>query len=320
MKENAKTTKFYNLKLAAIDIGSNGARILISRVLRENSERTIHQDEISFKDIEYVRFPLRLGMDVFYQNQISEQKQTQLVKLMKAFRLLMDLHEVDDHMALATSAFREARNGDEITALIKKETDIHIEVISGSREAEILSLVIVKQLDENTNYLHIDVGGGSTEINLYCGKEKMISQSFSLGSIRNSGDDASQEKRKEIKKWIKKQVGVFFDHQKIQAIGTGGNINKVHSLINTSGRVVQADDIKTLQHYLSNFSLEEKINILKLNPDRADTILPASNIYLSAMKWAGAEEILVPKVGLKDGMMEVLFQRNLNLAYSEQKN
>ena len=299
------------MRLASIDIGSNGARLLISRVLTPNSKKLKPDTEVFFKDIEYTRFPLRLGKDVFVHKIITEKKKEQLLKLMQAFKLLMELHEVDDYMALATSAFREAENGEEMVELVEKETGIAIEVIDGSREAEILNQVIIKHLEIDKNYLHTDVGGGSTELNLYIKREKVASRSFTLGSIRNSDNRKSSDTFEEIRNWVEKQKNKYFENgDKVTGVGTGGNINKAFALINSSDITINNQDIRNLQHYLKNFSFKEKVNILKLNPDRADTIIPALDIYLNTMEWIGANEMIVPKVGLKDGMMELLMIRN----------
>ena len=299
------------MKFAAIDIGSNGARMLISRVLLENSANTNFNNKISFKDIEYVRYALRLGMDVFELGKISKEKKRKFLKLMEAFKLLIDLHEVDDHMAIATSAFREAENGDELIDLAHKKIDLKIEVIDGNKEAQILGFVINKLLDEDKNYIHIDVGGGSTELNLYQGKKIVASRSFRLGSIRNTNGALGAKSKTDIQEWIAEKSKLLNRFADTCAIGTGGNINKVYGLINASKRTISAEDIITLRHYLQDFSFEDKINILKLNPDRADTIYPASEIYLTCMQWAGANHMIVPKVGLKDGMMEMMLKRNL---------
>ena len=299
------------MKFAAIDIGSNGARLLISRVLLENSANTNFSNQITFKDIEYVRFPLRLGMDVFELGKISKKKKLKFIKLMEAFKLLIDLHEVDDHMAIATSAFREAENGEELIELADKKIDLQIEIIDGNKEAQILGYVIHKVLDESKNYIHIDVGGGSTELNLYKGKRIVAARSFRLGSIRHSQDATGSKSKDEIKSWIEEKSKLLNPQSEIIAIGTGGNINKAYGLINASKRTISTEDIVTLRQYLEHFSFHEKINILKLNPDRADTIYPASEIYLSCMQWAGAQQMIVPKVGLKDGMMELMLKRNL---------
>ncbi|MDX2304442.1 MAG: phosphatase [Microscillaceae bacterium] len=301
------------MKFAAIDIGSNGARLLISRVLLENSPNTNFTNKISFKDIEYVRYPLRLGIDVFELGKISKKKKAKLSKLMQAFKLLMDLYEVDDYMVLATSAFREAENGSEVAQQIRKKIGFEIEIIDGIKEAEILNHVIHQIPKENKNYLHIDVGGGSTELNLYRGKQIVASRSFRLGSIRNTEGEQSHEKKDDIREWIEEKKLLFNLAFETIAIGTGGSINKVYALINPPGneRMISDEEIITLRQYLKGFSIHDMVNVLKLNPDRADTIFPASEIYLSCMQWAGAHLMIVPKVGLKDGMMEIMLKRNM---------
>lgn len=298
------------MKLAAIDIGSNGARLQISRVLVQNSETTNFQDTYTFKRIEYTRYALRLGKDVFKEQRISKSRQEKLLKLMEVFKLLIELHEADDYVAIATSALRNAENGHEIVKMVRKKVGVDIQVIDGSEEAEILHYIIIKHLEPERNYLHVDVGGGSTEINLYVNQQKVAARSFPMGSIRNIAKNESSETLKQIQKWIERHVQLHCANQTLIGIGTGGNINKIHSLIKPEGEVINTEEIKTLQHYLKDFSFEDKVNILKLNPDRAETIYPASHIYLSAMEWANINEIVVPRVGLKDGMLEMLLQRN----------
>jgi exopolyphosphatase/guanosine-5'-triphosphate,3'-diphosphate pyrophosphatase len=302
------------MKLAAIDIGSNGARMQINRVLTEDSKKPSIKNIISLKKVEYTRFALRLGKDVFYHQRITLNKQEKLLKLIKVFKLLMELHEVDDYLAIATSAFREAENGPEMVQLIRSEIGIDFQVIDGSKEAEILSLVIATQLEEDKNYIHIDVGGGSTEINLYKGQRKVASRSFSMGSIRGVDSQNGRVIDEEMQQWIRDNKEKYLPKKKeLFAVGTGGNINKVYSLAKASNEWLDIKDIKTLQVYLERFSFKEKVNILKLNPDRADTILPASKIYLNAMQSADANTIRVPNVGLKDGMMYLLLEKNLNI-------
>lgn len=316
---NGETKNIYSqeVKFAAIDIGSNGARILISRVLLKPKSKTssLSPKDISFKSIEYLRYPLRLGVDAFGPGVISATKQGRLLKLMKICQLLMDLHEVDDYLAYATSAFRVSSNGQALVNQVRKETGICINVISGQEEAEVLSLAIIPFLDKDKSYLHIDVGGGSTELNLYNGHQRLASKSFPLGSIRNQANRSSQDQKDEMKHWLQNEIKTHCHKAKIIAIGTGGNINKVYSLINPKDRIIRKAEIISLQGYLKNFSFEEKVNILKLNPDRADTIEPASKIYLSAMDWAKSELMIVPKVGLKDGMMEKMLRRNLKKSF-----
>jgi len=278
--------------------------MLISSVLHPNTPTA----PTVFKDVEYVRFPLRLGKDVFKKQKISKKKQYQLLKLFQAFKLLMELHEVEDYMALATSAFREATNGAETALWLKRETGILLEIIDGSREAEILNHVIIKCLDDDKNYIHIDVGGGSTELNLYHKHKKIAARSFPVGSIREAED--SKIPRLQMKMWLDEHCPRYFKGQEVIAVGTGGNINKVQNMLNKEDdKMLSQADIVRILDYLNNFSLEDKINILELNPDRADTIVPATNLYLYAMECAKADKMIVPKLGLKDGMLEVMYKR-----------
>jgi len=287
------------LKLAAIDIGSNGARMQISSVLHD-------EGMARFKKVEYVRFPLRLGHDVFTEGRISAVSEDRMMKLMLAYQLLMELHEVDDFMACATSAMREADNGLEVRKRIEERTGIHIQIIDGQKEAELVNNVVVQSLSEG-QYIHIDVGGGSTELNLYHDRIKLNAKSFKLGSVRLLEGKESKNAWVKIQEWIEENVDRSLP---IQAIGTGGNINKLFDLSSkltlTSTSVAE---IERMRNYIAGFTIEERIHKLRLNPDRADVIIPAGDIYLSAMKWAGAEVIHIPDLGLKDGILQVLFDR-----------
>ena len=288
------------MKFAAIDIGSNGARMQISSVL---------QDEgiVRLKKVEYVRFPLRLGHDVFTEGRISSLSEDRMMKLMLAYQLLMELHEIEDYMACSTSAMREASNGHEVREHIELRTGIHIQIIDGQKEAELVNNVVVKSLGDG-QYIHIDVGGGSTELNVYQDKRKIAARSFKLGSVRLLEGKESKSSWVKIKEWIQDHVDFT---QEIQAVGTGGNINKLFDL---SSKLTESstslDEIERMRDYISGFSLVDRINKLQLNPDRADVIVPAGDIYTSAMKWAGAKIMHVPDVGLKDGMLQLLYDRS----------
>jgi exopolyphosphatase/guanosine-5'-triphosphate,3'-diphosphate pyrophosphatase len=296
------------LRLAAIDIGSNAIRLQVTNVLD-------YQHTIIFKKQEYVRFPLRLGQDVFEiteenpTHRIGPERSAKFLKLMQAFKLLIDLYEVDDYMACATSAMREAENGAELVTQVKKKFGLDIRIIDGDQEAEILNNALRSFLGEGA-YLHIDVGGGSTELNLYTHKEKVLAHSFPIGSVRRlntrvSLDQVWEEMRKWIRANVKEQYG------KVTAIGTGGNINKIFDLANKKiGKTISLNKVISIRDYIAGHSLEERILKLQLNPDRADVIIPASDIYISAMKWAKATKIMVPDVGLKDGVMQMLFERH----------
>lgn len=262
---------------------------------------------IRFKKVEYVRFPLRLGHDVFTEGRISPFSEDRMVKLMHAYQLLMELHEVEDHMALATSAMREADNGTEVRQNIERRTGIHIQIIDGQKEAELVNNVVVKSLDDG-QYLHVDVGGGSTELNLYQDRVKLKARSFKLGSVRLLEGKESKNAWERIKEWIDEHVNHDLP---IQGVGTGGNINKLFDLSSKlTQRSTSLSEIERMRDYVAGFSLEERINKLQLNPDRADVIVPAGNIYLFALKCAGAEVIHVPDLGLKDGILQLLYDRS----------
>ncbi len=290
------------MKLAAIDIGSNAIRLQIIRVIQEN-------DLVSFKKLEYLRFPLRLGKDVFKEGKIGATTQQKFEKLMRIFKLLMDLYEVDDYIAVATSAMREAENGTSIVQQIATYFNLKIDIIAGKVEAEMLSKAIVPYLDDK-NYIHIDVGGGSTELNLYKGKEKINSQSFKVGSVRQLNASDRKDKFKKMGEWMKLEENKL--KKPIIAVGTGGNINKLYKLSRQQrNNSVSLTELSALRMYVKEFDYQKRINILKLNPDRADVIIPASEIYIEVMKLAGADQIMVPGVGLKDGLLYTLFEKTI---------
>lgn len=294
-----------NLKIAAIDIGSNAARMQISSVLND-------EGKISFKKVEYVRFALRLGHDVFTSGKIQYESEARIKKLLTVYKLLMELHEVDAYLICATSALREAENGLNICERVKLELGMSIHLISGEKEAEMINNVIVNELESNKLYLHIDVGGGSTELNVYKGKTKINSQSFKIGSVRLMEGKVQKEVWKKMQQWIIENIQ---NNGEIVAIGTGGNISKLFEFIKTDiNSCASISQIEEAMEYLSKFSIEEKINKLKMNPDRADVISYASEIYFSSMKWAKANKMFVPDLGLKDGiLLEVYSEYLLNI-------
>ncbi|WP_276496602.1 Ppx/GppA phosphatase family protein [Pontibacter litorisediminis] len=288
------------MKLAAIDIGSNAVRCQISSVLNQSGR-------VFFKKVEYVRYAIRFGEDVFNTGYISDPKIGKFVKLLQAFQLLIDVHDVDHYMICATSAMRNAYNAPEIVERVKQELDMDIQVIDGESEAELINKVIYNFLDEQRNYLHIDVGGGSTEFNIYVNREKVASQSFEQGSIRHMHGRDSEELWNQMRLWIEANAKKY---SLSRAIGTGGNINKIFEIAGkTPGKPIYRKQIEEVATYIASLSMEQRITDLLLNPDRADVIVPASEIYLSAMKWAKLESMIVPAVGLKDGMLHALYER-----------
>jgi exopolyphosphatase/guanosine-5'-triphosphate,3'-diphosphate pyrophosphatase len=289
------------LRYAAIDIGSNAVRLLIADIIENNSS-------VSFKKNTLIRVPLRLGDDAFIQKHISERKTNDLVKSMQAFRNLMDVYKVTDYLAYATSAMREANNGDEVVKLIKEEARIDLEIIHGSKEAKVIYASHADQnIDKSKNYLYIDVGGGSTELSLFLAGELMASKSFNIGTIRILDNQDTDETWNEMKDFIREHTRGF---KQLAGIGTGGNINKLYKLSEEENDAPMAfTKLKSLYTYLTSFSLKDRINVLGLNQDRADVIIPACEIYLTVMKNAGIKHIYVPRVGLVDGI-QLLIDKN----------
>lgn len=289
------------VKLAVIDIGSNAIRFQVSSI-------TDYQGEFVSKKIEYVRFPLRLGHDVFNDNEIGLQSEAKFVKLMHAYKLLLELYEVDDYMICATSAMREAKNAEKIVRKVYDTLGLKIEIIEGEKEAEIISQAIVNHLDDR-NFLHIDVGGGSTELNLYVDRQKVAIHSFKMGSVRKL-ENTKNVTWEEIERWIDSKQKYI--KGELIAVGTGGNINKIFEFARVKdGNIVTLSEIERTKRLLASYSLTEMKMELKLNDDRADVIIPATEIYAEVMKIAGAKRMLVPDVGLKDGMLKMLLEKQL---------
>ena len=286
------------MKLAAIDIGSNAARLQISSVLDNDNQ-------IFFKKVEYVRFPLRLGHDVFNFGTITPESEARTIKLMQCYKLLLELHEVEAYMACATSAMREATNSEEVVERIAKKTGIQIQVIDGVREAELINNVVVQSLNDG-QFIHIDVGGGSTELNVYFNKQKMASKSFKIGSVRLLEGKETKGAWEKMKGWVADNI----NHKlPITAVGTGGNISKLFNLVSKlSETSTSLSEIERMRAYIASFSQEDRINKLRLNADRADVIIPAADIYTAVMDWAGANIIFVPDLGLKDGIVQLVYE------------
>ena len=290
------------MKLAAIDIGSNAIRFQVSTVL-DNAPALI------FKKLEYIRFPLRLGHDVFSTGRISDKSVSKFKKLMKAFRLLIELYEVSDYMFCATSAIRESENGTELVNEVFNELGITIHIIDGNREAELINRAISSYLTQKT-YLHIDVGGGSTELNLYVKGDKIKTRSFKIGSVRVLEHNDSPIMWEDMEQWVK--ANIKKEYGKVTAVGTGGNISKIFELAKMRpGKTISIKRVRDILAMIKEHSLDDRIYKLQMNPDRADVIIPATDIYLKVMEWARAQSILVPEVGLKDGVMLYLYEQHL---------
>ena len=290
-------------KLAAIDIGSNAIRILISNVVQVEGEHPV------FMKSEMIRVPIRLGEDSFTVGEISPKNIKRVVKAMKAFKLIMKINGVKNYMACATSALRESNNADELIAKVKKKAGIKIELIDGKKEAEIISYTtILANQGHNSNYLYVDVGGGSTEFSVLKNGKRIVSKSFKAGTVRMINYMVNDKVWLEIEKWIKMNTKGI---EKIQLLGSGGNINKVFKLSNIKdGNPLTYFNLKSFYQDLKKLSYEERILRYNLNLDRADVILPALEIYLKALKWSGATKVFVPKIGLSDGMIKMMYKKH----------
>ncbi len=289
------------MKLAAIDIGSNAARLLITEVIE------VQNLPPRFNKINLVRVPLRLGMDVFEKGEISRQKTGMILQTMKAYSHLLNVYEIQHVKACATSAMRDAVNSGDVLRKIKLETGIHINIITGDEEAAyIYENHIAENMDKLHNYLYIDVGGGSTQLTFFSEGKLHYRKSFNIGTIRlmkNLVDESFwNDMRDEIKANIKSKLP-------IEAIGSGGNINKIFSLSKRKeGKPLSVEAIKDYYKELSSVTLDERMRLYKLRPDRADVIVPALQIYMNVMRWAEIGEIYVPKIGLADGLIQHLYE------------
>ena len=287
-------------KYAAIDIGSNAMRLLISNIVEEKGKVT------QFSKSSLVRVPIRLGQDAFTVGEINEENIERMVDAMKAFKLLMKVHRVEKYMACATSAMREAYNGKEVVDLIKKKADIKIEIIDGKKEAAIIASTDLKYLlKTEETYLYVDVGGGSTEFSLFSNGKMVASKSFKAGTVRLLNNMVNDIVWQEIEKWIRTNTQ---DYEQVTLIGSGGNINKLFKM---SGKLQEKPlsymYVNAQYASLNAMTYEQRISELGLNADRADVIIPAVKIYLNAMKWSGARNIYVPKIGLSDGIIKAMY-------------
>lgn len=289
------------MRFASIDIGSNAMRLLLCNVNEQDGQ-------VRFKKNELIRMPIRLGEDAFVKKMISPEKADKLINTLKAFKLLIDVFDVVDYRACATSAMREAANGKELCERIKKEAGINLEIIDGKLEAEMIySNHIAEDLNHNNSYLYIDVGGGSTELTLFAEKKCVASKSFNVGAIRLLHEQVSKDYWNFFKEWIKDKTSHY--HPLI-AIGSGGNINKINKMARRRDiKTLTYDAIKEIYEDLKSQTVEERINQSGLNPDRADVIVPAAKIFLTVMKHAGIEKIVVPQVGLSDGIVHLLYEK-----------
>lgn len=294
------------MKFAAIDIGSNAVRLLFSNVYDDNGK-------IYFKKAELIRVPLRLGEDSFLNGKISTKKVDKLVESMKAFKHLINVYDAIDYRACATSAMRDAENRWDIIERVRKEAGIKIEIIDGKTEADIIfSNHIEEHLDKNNAYLYIDIGGGSTEITLFSKNKAVVSQSFNIGTIRMLHNQIEKEYWNYFKNWVRE---ITKGYKPLIAIGSGGNINKLFRMTGRKlTKPLATSKLKNIYELLESYTYEDRIKILGLNPDRADVIIPASKILLSVLKNAEIEKIIIPQIGLSDGIVHQLYEK-----YQEKK-
>ena len=289
-------------KIAAIDIGSNAVRMLICYVISSG-------DEYVFQKNSYLRLPIRLGEDSFKNGIISNKKIILLTNAILSFKYIMKVHGVKEYKIYATSALRESINSKEVISTVKKNTDLNIELITGLKEAKIISKGnSLEKIEFNKTFLYVDVGGGSTEFSiLRKGKEKM-SKSFKIGTVRLLNNLVDDSMLMEIKKWLKSNID---NDDKIKLFATGGNINKIQSMTGSkSGKPISYLSIKDLSNTLMEFNYQERMMKFDLNPDRADVIIPALKIFITTMEFVKANKIFVPKSGLVDGMINEIFYEN----------
>ncbi|NCO64358.1 MAG: exopolyphosphatase [Flavobacteriales bacterium] len=287
-------------KYAAIDIGSNAVRLLISNIIEEEGKPVL------FKKNSLVRVPIRLGSEVFISNNISEDNAERITDTMLAFKLLMKSHKVVKYKACATSAMREAKNGKEVAASVFKKTKIRIDIIEGEEEAAIIAATdLHTYIDNDKTYLYVDVGGGSTEFTVIHQGNSIASKSFKIGTVRLLNDMVKKDAWEELEAWIRCKASIY---DKIEVIGSGGNINKIFKVSGKAmGKPLTYFYLTSYYNILQSYSYEERITVLDLNQDRADVIIPAMRIYLSSMKWSGAKHIYVPKIGLADGIIKSIY-------------
>lgn len=289
------------MRLAAIDIGSNAARLLITDIIPST------HNSPEFSKLALVRVPLRLGFDVFEKGEITPSRAEKLIKTIKSYKLLLDVYDVKHLKACATSAMRDASNAQEIIDRVKEETGIGIHVISGEDEASfIYENHVAENMDKEESYLYIDVGGGSTELTFFSDGKLVFKESFNIGTIRILKNQVTEANWAEMKDFIKSKTK---SHHHVTAIGSGGNINKIFSMSKRKdGKPLQLDLLRDYYKEFSAISLQQRMSLYKLREDRADVIVPALLIYINVMRWADTEEIYVPKIGLADGLIQSLYE------------
>jgi exopolyphosphatase/guanosine-5'-triphosphate,3'-diphosphate pyrophosphatase len=291
------------MKFGAIDIGTNAARLLIGEVLK-------NEDGYSFiKKTSYTRVPLRLGMDVFEKGKITSKKKTEFIKTIKAFKLISEVFDVEDLRACATSAMREAENGIDVQKEILKETNVNIEIIDGSEEAQLIfSTFFLLDFEKNKPFIVIDVGGGSTEISIFINGKIVNAKSFKIGTIRLLQNKVKDNIWNKIDEWLDKNIESKSNYQ---VFGTGGNINKIHKLFGKQFmKPLYLDELNDLLKSIEPLSLKQRIKKFNLKQDRADVIVPALQIYTHCLNYLKAYKIYAPKIGLSDGIIYDLYKKH----------
>lgn len=285
---------------AAVDIGSNAMRLLFCRAYDVNGKPHFSKEEL-------IRLPIRLGEDVFLNGKISDKKAEKLITAMRGFHELIKVYEVDAYRAVATSAMRDASNGQDVIDRIRKEAGLNVEIIDGKVEAQLVfSNHIEEMLNPKHAYLYIDVGGGSTELTLYYNQKVIAAKSFNIGTVRMLLDKVEKEEWERMKEWVKKAtLGV----RPLHAIGSGGNINKIFKMTKKDNKNLSYNKLKGINDMLNSYTYAERVEVLGLKPDRADVIVHASKIFITIMKTADIEDIFVPQIGLSDGIVHDLYDR-----------
>ena len=299
-------TDIKEFNLAAIDVGSNASRLLIKTICLDL------ESKITMRKALFLRVPLRLGMEVFKKGKISDEKEDEFVRTMKAYKQLMKVFHVKDYRACATSAMRDAKNGKQVLKHINEETGLKMEIISGDEESQIIYDIHLSQIQDDNNYLYVDVGGGSTEITFISKGQRIMSHSYNIGTVRMLNEAVKTEELQHVKDELKEITSGYSD---ITIIGSGGNINKLYRIANKRDKqesVLPVETLVKLRDRLAKMSIDERMNVFNMKPDRADVIVPASEIFIMIAQSVNAKNIKVPNVGLADGLINDMAQQIVN--------
>jgi len=299
-------TDIKEFNLAAIDVGSNASRLLIKTICLDL------EGKITMRKALFLRVPLRLGMEVFKKGKISDEKEDEFVRTMKAYKQLMKVFHVKDYRACATSAMRDAKNGKQVLKHINEETGLKMEIISGDEESQIIYDIHLSQIQDDNNYLYVDVGGGSTEITFISKGQRIMSHSYNIGTVRVLNEAVKTEELQHVKDELKEITSGYSD---ITIIGSGGNINKLYRIANKRDKqesVLPVETLVKLRDRLAKMSIDERMNVFNMKPDRADVIVPAAEIFIMIAQSVNAKKIRVPNVGLADGLINDMAQQIVN--------